>query len=148
MILQPILFCQQKNKAVHSDPYLLWNDIEVVRHEEKQVHKQAEVLENIKRGRRAPYDSHSSCPLSLPCLQVSSTPNLIALISQLNMGRQKKDNSHPFWGRIRGISAGEERRDTGGGGVLWQREGEPKCLCPWARFTCTVYCHSATKSRN
>lgn len=115
MILQPILFCQQKNKAVHSDPYLLWNDIEVVRHEEKQVHKQAEVLENIKRGRRAPYDSHSSCPLSLPCLQVSSTPNLIALISQLNMGRQKKDNSHPFWGRIRGISAGEERRDTGGG---------------------------------
>lgn len=28
--------------------------------------------------------------LSLLCLQVSSSPNLIALISQLNMGRQKK----------------------------------------------------------
>lgn len=55
-----------------------------------------------------------SCPLSLLCLQVSSTPNLIALISQLNMGRQKKDNSHPFWGRIRGISVRGERRDTGG----------------------------------
>lgn len=71
-------------------------------------------MENIRRGRgrRAPYDSHSSCPLSLLCLQVSSTPNLIALISQLNMGRQKKDNSHPFWGRIRGICA---REDAGGG---------------------------------
>lgn len=53
MIKQHIIFCQQKN----TDPYLLWNDIKVVRHLEKQLHKQAEVMENIKQGRRAPYDS-------------------------------------------------------------------------------------------
>lgn len=37
--------------------YLLWNDIEVIRHLEKEVHKQAEVMEDIKQGRRAPHDS-------------------------------------------------------------------------------------------
>lgn len=68
-------------------------------------------MENIKQGRRALYDSKLP---TLLCLQVSSTPNLIALISQLNIGRQKKDNSHPFWGRIRGVSVWVDGSKPGG----------------------------------
>lgn len=103
------MICIQSRKIQRvSHTYLLQNKRKVDRHPEKQVQNQAEVTENIKKEEELRMTP--SCPLSLLCLQVSSTPNLIALISQLNMGRQKKDNSHPFWGRIRGISTEAERK--------------------------------------
>lgn len=103
--------------------------MKVVRHVEKNSWSHRKYEAEAEELRAAP-----GCPLSLLRLQVSSTPNLIALISQLNTGRQKKDNSHPFWGRIRRMVLAIKEHSHPG------RRREPNCLPKRSlgvRFTCT-----------
>lgn len=57
---------------------------------EKRLRDQAEVIENIKQKVEELRTIPPRRPLSLLCLQVSSTPNLIALISPAQHGQAEK----------------------------------------------------------